>query len=201
MTKKSKNAFLFFILPALFVWLCGYAAFTTYVGTLTPPPKAQQADAIIVLTGGPDRINTGLDLLEARRAGQLFISGVDPRVTLDMILALWKQEEAREPPCCVSLGYQARNTAGNARETRDWLSDQNIGSVSLVTSSYHMPRAYLEFSRSLPALSIQPYPVISENERKDKGFMLQVTFKEYNKTLLTFFKPLLKPGFAHNLKN
>ena len=60
--------------------------------------------------------------------------------------------------CCVDLGYQALDTAGNARETRDWAREHNITrSLIVVTSNYHMPRALAELSAALPdvdALSV-----------------------------------------------
>ena len=54
-------------------WVLGFAWFAL----LLPLPAGDQTtDAIVVLTGGPGRIDRGLELLEAGRAKRLLISGV-----------------------------------------------------------------------------------------------------------------------------
>src|SRR3546814_16431814 len=55
-------------------WVLGFAWFA-----LLPPmpaPTQQKTDAIVVLTGGPGRIDRALELLEAGQAKRLLLSGV-----------------------------------------------------------------------------------------------------------------------------
>ena len=69
------------------------------------------------------------------------------------------QRKPNELACCISVGYRADNTAGNARETAEWVEKQGLKSIRLVTASYHMPRSLLEFHRAMPDVRIVPHPV------------------------------------------
>ena len=62
------------LLSLLFLaWVLGFAWFAL----LPPLPAApQKTDAIVVLTGGPGRIDRALERLEAGDAKRLLISGV-----------------------------------------------------------------------------------------------------------------------------
>jgi uncharacterized SAM-binding protein YcdF (DUF218 family) len=167
---------------ATVLWLAGLAAFANGIhGQSRIAPARRSADAIIVLTGGPDRVNTGFDLLAKNIAGDLFISGVGSNVTLEQLLALWRQKAGAVPVCCVTLGHEAQNTAQNADETRAWVENNNIHSAYLVTADYHMPRALLEFRRALPGLKVHPYPVPSHAN----GLMI---LGEYGKTVLVWLR-------------
>lgn len=168
----------------MLLWLAGFAAFCVHIKGLYSRHDTH-TDAIIVLTGGPDRINAGLDLLAAQKADKLFISGVDTRVTVEQLIALWKPE-TQTPPCCVVLGHQAQNTIENAAEARDWIRENDIHSVRLVTADYHMPRARLLFARQMPALDIRLHPIHSGPETLSLGRYFTLIWREYNKTLLTW---------------
>lgn len=126
-----------------------------------PVPAAPSADAIITLTGGSGlRIAAGIKLVETGAADHLLISGVNPNVTMVEIAAL-----AGGPPsiyeCCVELGYQAETTIGNAIEAANWARENEYTSLIIVTSSYHMPRSLIVLGRTMPDISLQPYPVQS----------------------------------------
>jgi uncharacterized SAM-binding protein YcdF (DUF218 family) len=54
-------------------WVLGFAWFALL---LPLPAAAQKTDAIVVLTGGPGRIDRALERLEAGDAKRLLISGV-----------------------------------------------------------------------------------------------------------------------------
>ena len=112
----------------LFIWLAGFAAFSCNVtrqGLISPSPE--KTDAIIVLTGGPDRVNAGLDLLEQKKSAQLFISGVHKSVTLNELILLWRPDSpVVMVPCCITLGRDATNTTQNARESATWIMQNKI---------------------------------------------------------------------------
>ncbi len=115
-------------------------------------------DAIVVLTGGSERLATGLALLADRRARMLFVSGVSGEVNLETLL----QQSADAPRGLqgrIALGYTAADTRGNALETADWMRRQGYSSLRLVTANYHMARSLLEFRRVLPDAVIVPHPV------------------------------------------
>jgi len=134
----------FILLPATLVltWLAGLLLFAAFILTMDKPQTTtgDQADAIIVFTGGSKRIETGLTLLKQQQAPVLFISGVGPNLDIDTVYKLWSDDDSAETLCCFELGKKATNTIGNAIETKQWASDNHISSIILVTSDYHMPR-------------------------------------------------------------
>lgn len=126
-----------------------------------PEPPLEATDAIVVLTGGSERVSTGLRLLEADLGRKLFVSGVHKHVDVDDILKLAKKDRP-ELACCVVLGYSADDTVGNAAETAAWMAIEQYGSLRLVTASYHMRRSLLEFHRAMPGMRILPHPVFPD---------------------------------------
>ncbi len=122
------------------------------------------ADGIVVLTGGADRIGDALLLLERDKGRRLFISGVNIHSTPELLKRRWPGRE-RLFECCVDLDYKARNTYENAVESRRWAEHNGFKSLILVTASYHLPRAMLEFEHAMPGVVIQAYPVVPEASR------------------------------------
>lgn len=168
----------------LLLWAIGWLWFASTVAFANPPEEIETTQAIVVLTGGNGRVNAGLDLLAKDSAPKLFISGVNKGVTKDDIYASWKNP-AKEKPCCIYLGYEAEDTIGNAIETREWLQKNEVKKITLVTSSYHMPRAKQELSKTLrEEIEIIPYPVFSDDFEPWKGRFWSLTFSEYNKTVV-----------------
>lgn len=125
------------------------------------------ADGIVVLTGGADRIVDALRLLERGKGRRLFISGVNAHSSPEMLRRQWGGFEGLFA-CCVDLDYRARNTYGNAVETRLWAEANGFRSLILVTASYHLPRARLEFEHAMPAIRFLPYPVVPEASRLNR---------------------------------
>ena len=148
--------------------------------------KIPRADAIIVLTGDKGRIHEGFYLFATKRSERLFISGVHKDVTIDMLKQRW--EGVPLPECCVDLGYNATNTWGNATESAEWIKQNNINSVFLVTSDYHMPRALLEFSFTVPDVQIYPHPYYAEEGTRTSWQHVKLLVNEYHKTVLTYLR-------------
>lgn len=88
----------------------------------------------------------------------MLISGVNPDVTMPEIANLAGGPE-HIYACCVELGYQAETTIGNAVEAASWTRQNDYTSLIIVTSNYHMPRSLIVLARTMPAVSLQPYPV------------------------------------------
>jgi uncharacterized SAM-binding protein YcdF (DUF218 family) len=174
-------------------WTTGFLWFVAAVPDHVPEPT-RQTDAIVVLTGGSGRVNQGLRLLNAERAEHLFVSGVYEGVDVDELLAA-QTEPSNGAACCVSLGYDAQTTRGNARETAAWIADKEIGSVRLVTAAYHMPRSLLEFRRVMPGIEIVPHPVFPEHVKHDAWWRwpgsAALLAREYNKMLVTVLRGLV----------
>lgn len=137
----------------------GFLAFALHV--LDPPaPGEGRTDAIVVLTGGSERVATGFRLLAEGRAERLLISGAHPGAGLDEIAAA----TGRDPAALaarVTIGHAAATTRGNAAETAAWVRAEGLRSLRVVTAGYHMPRAMLELRRALPRTELVPHPVPS----------------------------------------
>ncbi|MFL2771280.1 MAG: YdcF family protein [Rhodospirillaceae bacterium] len=138
-------------------WSLGLVQFATTI------PKeiandSVRTDAIVVLTGGSERIATGVYLLANGLADKLLISGVGAPVSpLDLI-----GEELKSPHAIaakITLGDMAEDTPGNALETRQWVANEKISSIRVVTAAYHMPRSLRELEYAMPEIIIIPHPV------------------------------------------
>jgi len=123
---------------------------------------AYAADGITVLTGGASRIDEAMKLLSQRKAKRVLITGVNRGTTLEQLKELSSQGD-QYFACCVDIDKEARNTIDNATETAQWVALHQYGSVIVVTSNYHLPRALAELERSMPGVTLVPYPVVDNN--------------------------------------
>lgn len=180
------------LIAAFVLWGAGLGWFSCDIAAAKPGSPEDVTGAIVVLTGGEGRIDEGLALFAAGRSGHLFITGVDPRVTPDSIAAQWSGP-GKLPDCCISLGYEATNTAGNAEETAAWVKKMGLSSIRLVTSSYHLRRALMEFRALMPGIKIIPHPVTPPLFAVWSGPFWVNACKEYNKTIATALKLFLIP--------
>ncbi len=177
-------------LLVLVVWLAGFLAFAAAIPA-TVRNAEQPVDAIVVLTGGDVRLAEGFSLLDRGVAKKMLISGVSSGV--DMPALLQTLNGAPQPTeavldCCVTLGYDARSTEGNARESLRWLGENNFTTIRLVTANYHMNRSLLEFRRVMPQITIIPNPVFPRQIQEPYWFAQPSTvfllFNEYHKYLV-----------------
>jgi len=150
-------------------------------------------DAIVVLTGGSNRLEEGLNLLAERRAKKLFISGVYRGVEVKRLLNIF-QGNPEELICCIELGYSAGSTKGNAAETKTWLTNEGHKSIRLVTASYHMPRSIKEFQHHMPSLTIIPHAVFPKQFKREDWWLWPGTasliLTEYFKFLISSLRLL-----------
>ncbi|MBX3531183.1 MAG: YdcF family protein [Rhizobiaceae bacterium] len=168
---------------AALAFVFGFGLFSSHIGRLATPNEPQDADAIIVLTGGQARIDAAVDLLKAGKGKRLLISGVNPQTSPEDIQRFSGADEALFS-CCIDID-RAADTVANAMESAKWMSANAFGSAILVTNNYHMPRSLLEMKRFGAGARILPYPVV--NTRIDRGEWLtntdalRVLFTEYAK--------------------
>ena len=181
------------LLAIIALWVFGYAAFVISVLQIPVADENTITDAIVVLTGGDKRVETGLNLFGGGKAAHLLITGVHPDASEADILRQWKGENAL-PPCCLTLGYKATTTTQNAEETREFLQDKNFASIRLVTADFHMNRALLEFRHALPGIEIIPNPIRQPDATVDKEWFWVVCFLEYHKTVLRWMALLFTPA-------
>jgi uncharacterized SAM-binding protein YcdF (DUF218 family) len=175
-------------------WLYGFLNFAEGVADLREPDvhaDLEATQAIVVLTGGSERVATGIGLLESGKGKKLFISGVHKNLSLESVLrALPVPTDMRA--CCIVLGYQAGSTAGNAEETRAWMAIEGFTSLRLVTANYHMPRSLLLFRTEMPDATIIPHPVAPDNVKFDEWWKhpgtISLLATEYGKYLIATFE-------------
>lgn len=150
-------------------WLIGFFWFAADVpdqlSDVTTP-----TDAIVVLTGGSERLDAGLGLLRQKMARKLFVSGVYHGVDVGELLRLSRQKP-EELECCVVLGHTADNTAGNAVETAAWMRAEGYHSLRLVTANYHMRRSLAEFRHAMPDAKIIPHPVFPDKVKHEQWWL------------------------------
>src|SRR5688500_7810641 len=177
------------LLLILVVWLAGFLAFAAAIPA-TVRDSEQPVDAIVVLTGGDVRLAEGFALLDKGLAKKLLISGVSNGVDMPMLLQTLNgapQPNQAVLDCCVTLGYDARSTEGNARESLRWLGENNFTTIRLVTANYHMNRSLLEFRRVMPQIAIIANPVFPRQVQDPYWFAQPGTvillFNEYHKYL------------------
>ncbi len=181
----------------LFFWAGGYLLFAAAVITMDEPAVTTKADAAIVLTGGTGRISRGLDLLADERINYLLISGVHKDVRRKDILRQWVRKDKGKivlPDCCLTLGYEAGNTVGNATEAHKWLAKNSAASVFVVTANYHMPRSLLELRHAEPKVNFIPFPVKPDSLAPDHEAFWKLAFREYNKLVMSLIRVMVFPS-------
>ncbi len=139
----------------------GFLHFAETVAALETP-REPKADAIVVLTGGYQRIDRAIDLLKNGAGERLLISGANPATSGNLLRKLTQSSSALFE-CCVDMGYEAVDTIGNANEAARWISDHQYRRVLVVTNNYHMPRSLLELKVSDPQTEFIAYPVVNSD--------------------------------------
>lgn len=171
-------------------WFAGLFVFVAHIKTMNEPVPASldAADAIVVLTGGSERVAAGFQLLAVGKGKKLFISGVHPGSTLEHIQPGGFIPGKELSACCVELGHEAGSTMGNAEETRVWMRREGYHSLRLVTANYHMLRSEMIFRATLPDIDIATYPVSPNAVKLDEWWARPGTASllvtEYNKYLM-----------------
>ena len=170
---------MFLILTTL--WSLGFITFWLNIQKTYPLPQ-NNPNAIIVLTGGKNRIKTGLSLLSKNLSKKLFITGVHPDTKLQDIKTIWANKNL---PCCITLGHEATTTIQNTQEVKKWLAPYKYKNLLLVTSDYHMPRALLEFKHAMPDVIFIPHSVQSVKEDTKR---IKLLISEYHKTIFRWLQ-------------
>ena len=163
-----------------------FGGFLWFADTVTSlkAPDGVKADAIVVLTGGYQRVDQAVGLLRDKAGQRLLISGAHPAASPGSI----RRATQASPDlfkCCVDIGYEALDTIGNANEITRWIEDHQYKSVLVVTNNYHMPRTLLELRRLDHMTDFIPYPVINADLSRKAWFtepdVLRLMLAEYAK--------------------
>ena len=163
----------------------GFLWFADSVASLRAPDSVK-ADAIVVLTGGYQRIDQAMGLLRDGAGKRLLVSGAHPSTTPNQIRKM-TQTPSDLFSCCVDIGYDAQNTTGNAVEITRWIHDNGFHVVLVVTNNYHMPRSLHELRRVDPVTEYIPYPVVNSDLTRRAWFVepdvLRTMVSEYVKVV------------------
>ncbi len=202
-TNKYSATVFTIIVVAAFSWGAGFLLFVNDIqetrGEMISdvPDFNSRTDAIVVVTGGSERIRHAIYLLGSGYAGKLFVSGVNKEVKLHELLILHGYDKVQQQLLSdrIELGYSAVDTIQNAHEIAEWVKKNNIKSIRLVTSNYHLKRALLELKHELPDAVIIPHGVVPMNIRVDRWWAYEPTrtllVAEYNKYLLANLRIVL----------
>lgn len=184
------------IFLCLVAYLLGFLYFALSLEYKTEYPN-EKTDAIIILTGETKRIVDGINEFAKGNADRLFISGVHRQAPIEKVInksiaQLQRDGKLLSSPDAIRSRIEtgiAENTIENALESAVWAGKNNIKSIRLITSYYHMPRAKLLFKKYLPKKTIIYHPIpLSEkgNSPFSNPKILYLVFGEYNKYMLTY---------------
>lgn len=176
----------------------GFLWFADSVASLKPP-EGVKADAIVVLTGGYQRIDQAIGLLRDGAGQRLLISGAHPSTSPSQIQKM-TQTPSDLFSCCIDIGYDALDTIGNANEISKWIHDNSFSVVLVVTQNYHMPRSLHELRRADPVTSFIPYPVVNSDLTRKAWFtdpdVVRTMMQEYAKVVAATIRDWV--GLGHN---
>jgi uncharacterized SAM-binding protein YcdF (DUF218 family) len=180
---------LLLLLVMLFI---GFIVFANSINREQREPQ-RTADGIAVLTGGVSRIDQAIKLLAAGKAKRVLITGVNRTTTVDELKELASQG-GQYFTCCVDIDKEARNTIDNATETSEWVALHRYGSIIVVTSNYHMPRALAELARVMPGVTLIPYAVVDNNVHLERWWTYPGTTKLLMSEYLKYLPALGRLG-------
>lgn len=135
-----------------------FIRFTDDVAQMRATHNMIETDAIVVLTGGAKRIQTAVRLLQQNEGKQLFISGVNPKVSRTELRRV-SGASADLFECCIEFGIQAQDTSGNGKEIAAWAGQNGFESITVVTNNYHMRRSIFELQNVSTQMKFEPYPI------------------------------------------
>ena len=192
---RLREAAVSYGLAACGLCLVAFAAgFLVFVATLARQERAPEGrtDGIVALTGGAQRIGDAINLLAAGYGRRLLITGVNERTSREEITRM-NPAQRQLIDCCVDLDYRARNTIGNAIETRRWMRTHHFRTVAVVTSNYHMPRTLIELAHALQdGDRFVPHPVVTDGFDADSWWhsapAARLVASEYVKFLASWIR-------------
>ncbi|MDA1136534.1 MAG: YdcF family protein [Proteobacteria bacterium] len=195
MNKHIFKVLFLLIFIIIFIYFCtGLLKYKEEVQSLKEY-SIKEAANFVILTGGSNRIKEGLKLIKGFSKLELMnidilISGTGKGFTKSNISELLLKNDLLNMfiECCLELDSKSKNTRSNALETLKWVNKNSIKQLILITSNYHMPRAFLEFKNKMPNLKIIKYPITPEKHNINNWIYSYETFSliflEYCKFLI-----------------
>lgn len=196
LTEERSKKIILWMIAILFAYIIGFLIFAYNLNYQDKSPN-EPTDAIIVLTGEPKRITDSLKEFSKGNAKKLFISGIYRQSPLDKLIDKTISNLQKDKILTTSKDSlksriftgRAENTIENGLESANWIKKNNIKSIRLMTSYYHMPRSKLIFEKYIPNVRIIEHPVVFSEKRPSlfsNKQLLKLTFSEYNKYIVTY---------------
>ncbi|HEU0266547.1 MAG TPA: YdcF family protein, partial [Candidatus Saccharimonadaceae bacterium] len=128
----------------------------------------QAADAIVAVSGGDTsaRAAGAIALFQNGWGNVLIFSGAasDPSSPSNATVMKRQALAAGVPASKIFVDTTSMTTEQNAANVHTIFETHNIHSVILVTSAYHQRRAYLEFTKFNPGVSVRNSPVPQDDQ-------------------------------------
>jgi uncharacterized SAM-binding protein YcdF (DUF218 family) len=184
-----RKLFIYFFSLFLILLMLGFFYFLKVI-TYTNVITGKNIDGIAILTGGKGRIDSGLNLFTKQSDIRLIISGVDKKVSINSVLPSKLQENNR-----IYIDQVSESTFENALVITEWAKKNQLHSINVITSYYHMPRSMLLLNKFAENINYYAYPVKKEKSKTSKLlpdmiFALFLT-QEYIKYLLSYIVIML----------
>ena len=143
-----------------------------------PLGSCARADAIVAVSGGDTaaRADEAIKLFQAGWAERLIFSGAaaDPNGPSNAEAMARQAKQAGVSDEVIDVEGLSRDTAENARNTSQYITERSLKRIILVTSAYHQKRAFLEFRVILgDTVAIINHPVA--NDRQWVGWLWWTT--------------------------
>jgi uncharacterized SAM-binding protein YcdF (DUF218 family) len=173
-----------FIIPIILIAVIGglsiYLQPNDFIGCGDKPAtsgtRCLKADAIVVISGGDTNARTdeGIKLFQNGWANSIVFSGAAQDKTGPSNAAEMRLRAISEgvPDAAIYVEPDGSTTEQNAENTKTIFTNNDMNKIILVTSGYHQRRAYLEFKKSSPNLTILNHPLSTD---KDWSFWWWVT--------------------------
>ncbi|MDR3180125.1 MAG: YdcF family protein [Holosporaceae bacterium] len=178
------------IITALALWFLGFSYFLHQVYRGSRSHQQDFSDNMAILTGEKNRIPDAMFFMASycgQKQKNVLISGVGRLVEVQDVLGNKIYENMN-----FTLGKHAKNTRENAKEIIEWMRNNNMTEVTVITSDYHMPRSLLELKHLDPHIKVYKYCVISKRNLKFIFYCL----KEFHKIIFAHIR-----HFFENLEN
>lgn len=118
-----------------------YAIIYYEIGNKKDKISFNKIEAIVVLTGSKGRIPLAKKIYFEDKNLFLIISGANPNLNKDYLKKILGLSRFKN----IIIENRSKNTIQNAIETKKIIQKLKIKSILLITSSIHLPRAYLIF--------------------------------------------------------
>ena len=141
--------FIFVIIIIAFFLILQGIGFSEYANTTLSYQNnrivPKNTGMIVVLTGGSGRITAAYDLMKEMDVPVLFVAGVHKTVNFDALAKEFKLDASYRDR--IKIDNVSRTTLENAKVAQQFAEENDINTIVVVTSLYHIKRAEYVFGK------------------------------------------------------